>query len=366
MIKEILIFIFLALLFLFLLDIFFLTLYKFKKKKKYVFKKKISLEKITVESHPYLPFVYKKNAIAQSGILEYPIHNNIVTPELKLNSLRFANGSNGSREILIPKPNNIIRINCLGASTTGNYIRENDKNFSYPIELEKKLKNYNSNIEVNNCGQGGYNSADILVRFLIQVLDTKPDLIILYHAYNDIKSYLTDDFSNDYSHSRKNLAENYIKFQLNSLLPNPPFNFINFLRNKILPSDIRWSLLDMVTKGTLNNKNNYLKGLKVYERNISLIIEICKARNIKILLPSFCFYLYDEIKDSSLHILYKKIVNEENNILKRLAEKYEVDFMDMDKIMPKKKEFFVDSIHFSVKGMGFFSDELSKKIRQII
>ena len=56
--------------------------------------------------------------------------------------------------------------------------------------MEKILNNSYEKYEVNNCAQGGYNSADILVRFSLQYLDTRPDLIIIYHAYNDIRSYL--------------------------------------------------------------------------------------------------------------------------------------------------------------------------------
>ena len=78
------------------------------------------------------------------------------------------NGINGDRDVVIPKPRDIIRINCIGSSTTQNYLTINNTNYSYPLELEKILsKKFNKKIEVNNFGQGGYNSADILVRFLI-------------------------------------------------------------------------------------------------------------------------------------------------------------------------------------------------------
>ena len=82
--------------------------------------------------------------------------------------------------MLTPKPKGLVRINCIGASTTGNYIVENDKKYSYPLELEKILKSkLSKRIEVNNCGQGGYNSADILARTIFQILDTKPDIMII-------------------------------------------------------------------------------------------------------------------------------------------------------------------------------------------
>ena len=78
------------------------------------------------------------------------------------------------------------------------------KKLFLPLELEKILKRkYKKKLEVNNFGQGGYNSTDILVRLNIQIVDTKPDVLILYHAFNDIRSYLTKNFETDFSHSRK-------------------------------------------------------------------------------------------------------------------------------------------------------------------
>ena len=56
---------------------------------------------------------------------------------------------------------------------------------------------------MNNFGQGGYNSTDILVRLNIQIVDTKPDVLILYHAFNDIRSYLTKNFESDFPFKKK-------------------------------------------------------------------------------------------------------------------------------------------------------------------
>ena len=61
------------------------------------------------------------------------------TPQLKTNNYGFINGTNGNRKIEIPKPKNLIRINCIGGSTTGNYVSLNNHIYSYPLELEKIL-----------------------------------------------------------------------------------------------------------------------------------------------------------------------------------------------------------------------------------
>ena len=166
----------------------------------------------------------------------------------------------------------------------------NEEIYSYPLELEKILKSKkNKNIEVNNCGSGGYTSSDLLVRTLLQNLDTDPDIIIFYHAYNDIKSYLTPGYSSDYSHSRKNLGENYYKFYLGSLIPNIPLSFFNYLINKWFSQNHRYSLVDNISKGEfdLGKKNNIEEGLNTYERNLQYLITVCKSRNIKIILCSF-------------------------------------------------------------------------------
>ena len=177
--------------------------------------KKLPFEKFYVEPHPYLPYIYKRNfSTAPSEKYNYPLSSNFFSAELKTNNFGFYNGSDGTRDIELPKPKNLFRINCIGGSTTANYIFDGKKNYSYPMELENILKTKNSNVEVNNCGTGGYNSADILIRFLLQTIETKPDLIIIYHAYNDIKSYLTKNFQSDYSHSRKNLGEEYQNLEL--------------------------------------------------------------------------------------------------------------------------------------------------------
>ena len=275
---------------------------------------KIPFKSMHIQPHPYLPFISKKNfETFESEPARYPLHDKkFILKKLKLNNLGFSNGIDGGRNITMPKPSGLYRINCLGASTTANYISTDKQNFSYPQELEKKLtEKLNKKLEVNNCGQGGYNSADLLIRFILQINYTQPDAIIIYHAYNDIKSYLTPNLETDYSHSTKNLSEQYWKFALSSKFPNLPINFYNFFVNKWLPSNIRWGLMDYIKKGKVDAKIDFNSGIKIYKKNIENIIHICKANNIDVYLSTFCHFLHQDIKDDSLNILYDKIVEKE-------------------------------------------------------
>ena len=114
-------------------ELLFRFLYRLYTGSNYIFIKKTSFEKLTVEHHPSLQYIYKKKfrGSEKSDKLNYPLHSNYYASILTTNNLGFYNGPNGDRDIEIPKPKNLIRINCIGGSTTGNYISVNNKNYSY-------------------------------------------------------------------------------------------------------------------------------------------------------------------------------------------------------------------------------------------
>tara|TARA_Y100000590_G_scaffold344153_1_gene393472 strand:+ start:188 stop:1408 length:1221 start_codon:yes stop_codon:yes gene_type:complete len=348
-------------------ELLFRFLYRLYTGSKYMFIKKMPFEKMSVEPHPSLPYVYKRKFIGSASMdeLNYPLGSNYKAAVLSTNNLGFYNGPNGDREIKIPKPKNLIRINCIGGSTTVNYITIDNKTYSYPLELEKILKaKYNKNIEVNNCGVGGYNSADLLVNYALQLVDTEPDFLIIYHAYNDIRSYLTPNFTSDYAHSRKNLGEAYWKFAIGSKIPDIPIKFINYLKNKwFLPSNVRYSLLEVISKGKVDINSDFSHGLKAYERNLQNIINICEKNNTQVILCTFAHYLHEKIKNSELHILFKKIVLEENEIMKKLAKKNNLKLVDAYSSIPKEDTNFVDSNHFTPKGMNLLAKSISEAIK---
>ena len=90
---------------------------------KYNFTKKIPFDKIRVEPHPYLPYILKKKLpYVPSEKMNYPLNPNFYSAEVKTNNFRFVNGPQGDRDIIVPKPKNLYRINCIGGSTTQNYL----------------------------------------------------------------------------------------------------------------------------------------------------------------------------------------------------------------------------------------------------
>ncbi len=91
-------------------------------------------------------------------------------------------------EVVLPKPEGVIRIVCIGASTTFEGPR-ND--LSYPNLLERRLRDqfHTDRIEVINCGVYGLDSAHEKARFQ-DYLDLQPDLLIHYNFVNDTQAVM--------------------------------------------------------------------------------------------------------------------------------------------------------------------------------
>ena len=89
-----------------------------------------------------------------------------------------------------------------------------------------------------------------------------------------ILNHISHNFLEDYSHSRINLGEQYYRFKLRNMIPDLPLRFYNYLINNWFPSNVRYSLLDIISKGKFDLELDYNKGLKVYERNLQNLIYI--------------------------------------------------------------------------------------------
>tara|TARA_B100001057_G_scaffold491664_1_gene582395 strand:- start:279 stop:1511 length:1233 start_codon:yes stop_codon:yes gene_type:complete len=351
-----------------ILELTFVFLYLIKNRIFYSHPPKVNFNKIPYKGHPYIPYLLKENVDgAPPAAYNYPLHKGkYKLHKVKTNNLGFLNGENGDKDVSFVKEDNSIRINCIGSSTTMNYLLYEDKVYSYPLELEKQLKmNSKKNYEVNNCGQGGYNSADIMIRLLLQILDTKPDMIILYQGHADIRSYLSNDFKSDYSHSRYNLSEFYGKLKFNTSIPKMPFSFLNFLIGHWFPYNIGISLVDLIHKKGIDLNANPNHGLKTFERNLQLIIDICNAKKIDLILSTYCHILHNKVKHSLLHKKYAEIMDKENQIIKELAKKNKSYFIDNANLVPKDEKYFVDTIHFSHKGMENIAENFANKVKSI-
>ena len=123
--------------------------------------------------------------------------------------LRPGSGSVNDRGFLgwpsdhaLEKPANVVRIACLGASTTQSGNKAGVAG-SYPYQLERMLEREAvQRVEVMNFGVSGWTTAETLVNYLLTVRDYSPDIVIVHHSINDVAPRLYRDYRNDYTHFR--------------------------------------------------------------------------------------------------------------------------------------------------------------------
>ena len=191
-------------------------------------------------------------------------------------------------------------------------------------------------------------------------------MVIIYHAHNDISSYLTPDFKYDYSHSKINLGENYWKFEIGEKIPFLPFQFSNFILEKWFPIGVRNSLLDFVSKGKMNFNIDPKQGLEVYRRNLEYLIEICKNRDIKVVLSTYAHFLHKNIIDSKVHIKLREIISKENEIMRDLSKLHKLPIVDNANLIPAEEKYFLDSLHFTPEGMKLLAKNIAKSLKSYI
>ena len=323
-----------------------------------------------IEPHPYIPFVYKRHAVAQKGgPALYPLNRGRFTIlQHSSNDLGFVNGLAGDRDVAVPKPAGLYRVACIGASAAGICIGDEDgSTVSVPLALEQALADrVDGPVEVNNCAQGGYNSADILVRFALQVLDTQPDAVVIYHAYNDIPAYYTRDFRSDYSHARRNLGDVYWKYKLSDRLPRPPLRSLNYLVDQWLPVNIRFSLLGQVGKGVVDWTGDPEEGLATYARNLRYVVQLCRANGVDVVVSTYCHYVYDGIADDAEQLLRHELVARENDVMRRLADELDLPLVDNAALVPDDERYFLDAVHFTPDGMRLVGRNLAEALVPLV
>lgn len=297
----------------------------------------------------------------QCGILSMympqPYLNFALTPNYKSRDCLNQHNSLGFRgkEITIPKPNNIFRIATIGGSTTYTTKVKNWKK-AYPAQLESVLKEKgHNNIEVINAGVGSYNSWESLLNLQLKILDTQPDMLIIYHAVNDVHARLVnpDYYKRDGTGRRKQWEKpKYPLFIMKSTLVRMiagrnPFGIDSFVS---APTSVE-RLKEEGFNQALNTTplNAIEKNAPTYfEENLRSMITIALNNNISIMLATFDYVPFNTDYISSEH--YRKAIEEHNNIIKRLGREYGLPVFDFRGKMPLDKSYWADGKHVTEKG----------------
>lgn len=274
-------------------------------------------------------------------------------------------------EIEPVKPAGVVRIACLGESSTFNDTATTDGH-TYPAHLERFLNEHyagrsNARIEVINAGLPGYTSLESLIYFQSRLLDYELDVAIFHHAVNDTV-FLANfpDFASDYTHARTvfRMPKRHIweRLALAKLLsPGGP-------RDEAYPNR---AIAEQLARRTLVDPDRLHldeaqqrrcfrpERLDIFERNVRNFIYTARGHGVA---PVLATVAYDPKAG-----FFGDVVGQINTRVRQIAQGFSVPLVDFAREMPWDAEAFVDRCHLrdGPKGLErkgqLFADSLIRE-----
>lgn len=326
--------------------------------------------------HPFTGFTYRPN-ISFVGSHPYQLEK----ARVFVDQHGFLAKDQG---LTLEKSANEIRIATIGASTTANIGLEFDDNWPGRLGLLVQQSLPAKTIRIINAAVPGFDTSQSIGNLALRVMPFKPDVVIIYHAYNDMKAVqASDGFKPDYSHIH-NTPYGYHE---------RPLFLIRWLNQSMFYVRMRNSYREFKNIETRNDSlsgRNRLASIPSeveasFGQHVRSLIGIARTGGAKVVLSSFAT-LHDpgrDYSDSSTRMteLQGKELkylphftpgltlsgifegfNRYNALLRKIAEQEKVGWVDNAALVPHRDEYFVDRVHFSKAGAA----EMAKNFLPVV
>lgn len=279
--------------------------------------------------HPYLLYALNEDYRSADGLNRH-------------NALGFR-GAEFPRE----KPPGAYRIACLGGSSTYT-TKVDDYRLSYPDQLQDVLRERygHEGVHVINAGVAGYTSWESLSNLQLRVLDLSPDLVVIYHATNDVQARLVppERYVRDGTGHRKAWDRGRYGWWDHVLI----FRFVGLKLGFSLPNSLDDAI--NVEHGGEENGREWLarNPPDFFEDNLLDMVAVTRAHGAEIMFSSWAHRPGTD--KHPLDPVYLEGVDENNAAVRRTAEKERVAFFDFAAEMPQDESYWADERHVNEKG----------------
>jgi lysophospholipase L1-like esterase len=294
-----------------------------------------------------------------------------------------------------PKSSNEIRIATIGASTTASVNLSYNENWPGYLGTLVQKALPDKKIRIINAGIPGFDSAQSIGNLALRVIPFNPDIVIIYHAYNDLKAIRKNvTFKPDYSHLHTKPYGIYKK----------PNFFIRLLDHSMFYVRLRQQYRDYNqevqkledVKNERQGKSNRLDEIpqearETFEQHIRSLVSIAKAQGAYVILSSFATFNNPKLDYSDpevfkpLNKLHKKQlyalmhftpgltikaifegINSYNEILRKIALQEKTGWVDNASLIPHENQYFVDRVHFSRKGAAQMANNFFPEVWKLL
>jgi lysophospholipase L1-like esterase len=256
----------------------------------------------------------------------------------------------------LPKPPGIIRVACLGGSTTQD---------GYPAMLEEHLNREGGGrrFQVLNFGLAYYTSAHSVVNYVLNVRDFSPDFVVIHHNCNDALPRGYKNFRPDYAHVLKSWDYQgepdvfMIRYSI----------YYRFIRAYLLPKfNIGNIPFAKATEKRDGKKGAYQpEELQTFKRNIKTIVTLAdEEKHIVIITtqPRSRVRKYSERGAPA----YNQHIDSTNELLRQFARENSLPLVDLDQLMTGREEYFWDPVHVVDQGNDLKAAKICKTILSLV
>ena len=263
----------------------------------------------------------------------------------------------------IAKPDGVVRVACIGGSTT--FTSKVRDRFAYPAQLEIALAALepDKRIEVLNAGVPGYTTAESLMNLVFKVLDHEPDVVVVYHAYNDYKARTHPGYRRDYRHYRRVwVEEDCVVHPLVRLVE--PSALFRFMRLRLTDHRRHGSLYYWVSTideapGGPPPEIEPEANLDGFRDNLRAIHDVCRGRGIHLVLATQA--LHDTVVGAKAGVPLRKL----NEVTRALAGELGAPLCDAARDFPQRFNFRpLDPVHMTGSGARLLAAKVAETIHR--
>ena len=278
----------------------------------------------------------------------HPYFSYAMKPDVKgkTNNLGFR-----GKDVSIEKSEGVYRIVCIGGSTT--YGSRNPDDYTYPKLLEGEFnKRGGKKVEVINAGLVNSTTAETLHRLCSEIIPLSPDLVIIYHGFNDLIPRIADNFRADYSHFRRIPLKPWYGLY-GSLNHFYTIRFIKWvLKKDINLNDYLFAYKNIPKSENQRRANFYKNGARYFKYNMELMVKILLANDIKVIIPTFAYCRGN--KDGWVKIfpdgLWEIGIAQNNEVIREIVKKYNLPEAPFYEFCLHRPELFSGQIHMNNTG----------------
>lgn len=317
-----------------------------------------SPELLLYERHPFLEYTLRPN-----------VEINYDRIKLHINSLGFRGKE------FDPNDARPFRVFVFGGSCVFNRPKNNNISFCTILEKKLKAKYPNRDIEIVNAGVSGYTTFHSLINLSTRILDYNPDAIIVYHSWNDIKTW---PYLNRKANYGQLYQKVYSKLETHNALRTLANKSYIWLAMKPLRRQLREFFplrtrnRSIVAKTLRPNKDGDTSfGKLVYKRNITNIVTVAKKNGVQVLLINPLTLVHSEnSKEEKRKIDYNlakvpaeslpQLMSDAGKILEEVALDEHIPYIDLNKHLDQNLDNLSDHIHLTPKGNEAVAEYLSQ------